>query len=187
MDKSKLLELFEKAGTMTADTGIRFTHDLPPETIFTLMDPEQLERAVWNLISNALKFTPKGGTIHAKLTRRNRRLFLSITDSGSGIAENIRSTLFSRYQRIPDIEDSRFGIGLGMVLIRAAAALHGGTVLMDQADGNRLTMTIAIRESKDSMVRENRLVVDYVGERDHRLIELSDVLPVEVYLKENIN
>ena len=103
------------------------------------------------------------------------------------MAEQLRGSVYSRFRRGPGIEDHRYGIGLGMVLIRAAAALHGGTVLLDQADGNRLTMTIAIRESKDSMVRDNRLLVDYAGERDHRLIELSDVLPTEAYRKENIN
>ena len=74
-----------------------------------------------------------------------------------------------------------------MVLVRCIASIHGGTVLMEQGERNRVTMTIAIRQSPDGTVRSNRLLVDYAGERDHRLIELADVLPSELYRKENIN
>ena len=72
-----------------------------------------------------------------------------------------------------------------MVLIRSAAAAHGGTVLLDRTkEGlNRLTMTLSIRQSTDTMVRTPAYIPhpDYAGERDHRLLELSDVLPAEFY------
>ena len=91
--------------------------------------------------------------------------------------------MFSRYLRQPALEDSRYGIGLGMVLIRTAAANHGGAVLIDQPEGTgtRITMTLSIRQSKETVLRSNILRVDYAGERDHGLIELSDCLPAELY------
>lgn len=179
------LELFEKAETLTANTGLRLSREVPRETIFTLMDPEQLERAVWNLISNAVKFTPRGGHIQLKLSRRGRRLFLTIADSGSGIAENVRATLFRRYQRTPEIEDSRFGLGLGMVIVRSAAANHGGTVLVDQPEGTgtRFTMTLAIEQSKGSSLCSPMLYPDYSSGWDHGLVELADCLPPDLYEK----
>lgn len=187
LDFSSLLaEIFEKAEGLVSHTGITLTYEGLSEPACGLADAEQLERAVLNILSNAIKFTPKGGTIEAKLTRKGRMLRLSVLDSGSGIAENVRSSVFGRYLRQPALEDSRFGIGLGMVLIRSAAAHHGGTVLIDQPDGKgtRITMTLAIRQSKDAVLRSNILRVDYAGERDHGLIELSDCLPVDVYEKE---
>ena len=179
-------EVFEKAETLIAHTGIRLTYEGRPQQILCLADLEQLERAVLNILSNALKFTPKGGSIHAKLVHCGKMLRLSITDSGSGIAENLRNSVFSRYLRQPAIEDSRFGLGLGMVLIRSAAANHGGTVLIDQPDGTgtRITLTLAIRRSSDTVLRSPIMRVDYTGERDHGLVELSDCLPVSVYEKE---
>ena len=119
----------------------------------------------------------------AKLTRNGRMLRLSVTDSGSGIAQSVRSSVFSRYLRQPALEDSRYGIGLGMVLIRTAAAHHGGAVLIDQPEGvgTRITMTMSIRQSKQATLRSNVLRVDYAGERDHGLIELSECLPTELY------
>ena len=178
-----LQELLEKAKTLTDNTGIRVTGEFPGEAIYTQIDPEQLERAVWNLISNAIKFTPKGGSVHVRLTRRGRRLFLSVTDSGSGIAENILSTLFRRYQRMPAIEDGRFGLGLGMVLIRITAANHGGTVLVDQPEGSgtRITMTLTIPRNNDSVIHSPILLPDYSSGWDHGLMELSDCLGADLY------
>lgn len=178
-------EVFEKAEALICHTGVTLTYKGLNEQVYALADAEQLERAVLNILSNAIKFTPKNGTIEAKLTRHGSMLRLSVQDGGSGIAENIRSSVFNRYLRQPAIEDSRFGIGLGMVLIRSAAANHGGAVLIDQPSGKgtRITMTFAIRQSRDTMLRSNVLRVDYAGEQDHGLIELSECLPVKLYEK----
>ena len=148
-----------------------------------MADPDRIQQVISNLIDNALKFMPQGGTIQAKLLRRGQKLYLSILDSGSGIPENARSDLFSRYAREPGVEDGRYGIGLGLVLIRSAAQQHGGTVLVDQPTqpGTRVTMTLAIRPGASDHVRSPSLKVDYAGERDHGLLELSDVLPADLY------
>ena len=69
------------------------------------------------------------------------------------------------------------------MLVRSAAASHGGAVLIDQPEGGgaRVTMTIAIRQSTSGTLRSPILRVDYAGERDHALVELSDVLPAQCY------
>lgn len=178
-------EIFEKAETIVRHTGLTLAYEGLREQVLCLADGEQLERAVLNILSNAIKFTPKGGTIEANLTRKGRYLRLSVQDSGSGIAENVRGSVFGRYLRQPALEDSRFGIGLGMVLIRSAAANHGGAVLIDQpgGKGTRITLTLAIRQKSDAVLRSPVMRVDYAGERDHALVELSDCLPVELYQK----
>lgn len=176
-------EIFTKAATLVQSAGLHLEYSGIPESIYSLVSPDLLERALLNAISNAIKFTPAGGTIQAKLTRRERKLYLSIQDNGSGIPEELRSTLFSRYTREPGVEDGRYGIGLGLVIIRSAAAQHGGTVLVDhpQDCGTRITMTLSIRPGAGNTVRSPLLRVDYAGERDHGLLELSDVLPAELY------
>ena len=175
-------EIFDRSKNLTDHTGIILTYEGPEEEIYGLADGSLLERAVLNVLSNAIKFTPDGGRVQAKLTRHGRMLHLTVEDSGSGIAEAVRSTLFRRYLRQPGLEDSRWGIGLGMVLVRSAAASHGGTVLVTQpGEGTRITLTLAIRQDTGNMVRSPRLRVDYAGEQDHGLIELSDCLPPELY------
>ena len=160
---------------------MHLTYQLPAERIFTLANSAHLERAVYNLISNAAKFSPVGAEISVQLVRKGERLALSVTDPGCGISQ--KGDVFTRYQRQPGLEDSRNGIGLGMVMIRSAAAAHGGAVLIDAPDGQgtRVTMTLAIRQRKDTAVRSPMLRIDYAGERDHCLLELSDVLPTKLY------
>lgn len=180
-------EVFQKAQALMIHTGVTLNFQTLNENIFSLADKEKLERAILNILSNTLKFTPSGGTVTATLTRRGSKLYLSIQDSGSGIAEHLRRTAHSRFLREPSLEDSRFGIGLGMVLIRSTAALHGGTLLIDQPDsgGTRVTMSLQIRQSKNTILRDtNMLRIDYAGERDHGLLELSDSLPAFLYITE---
>ena len=126
---------------------------------------------------------PEGGTIHAQLTRKNNMLQLSIQDTGSGIPENILGNVFNRYQRQPGIEDSRYGIGLGMVLIRSAAADHGGTVLIHRPEGagTRVTMTFAIRQ--DDPVLKTPVIPPIIDTSRQTLTELADILPWECYKK----
>lgn len=182
-------ETVTKAQNLAEATGIHMTFDAYPEPVFGLVDEAKLERAILNIISNAVKFTPGGGTVHVSLSRRNNKLYLRIQDSGCGIAEPLRGSIFSRYTRELGLEDGRHGVGLGMVIIRSTAALHGGTVLVDHPGeaGTRITMTIAIRESSGNALRSPVLKVDYAGERDHGLLELADVLPTSLYDPKKIN
>lgn len=178
-------EFFTGSAQLISHTGIQLNYTGLRDSVYCLVDSEKLERAANNILANAVKFSEKGSAIDVKLAQRGDMLYLTVQDSGSGIPQQLRSSIFSRFQRQPGIEDGRFGIGLGMVLIRSAAAIHGGTVLIEQLSpkGTRITMTIKIRQSTDSAVRTPAFRVDYAGEQDHRLIELSESLPVSLYTK----
>ena len=116
-------------------------------------------------------------------------VYFSVQDSGCGIEESFRGNLFSRYTREPGLEDSRHGIGLGLSLICSVAALHGGTVLVDHPleTGTRVTMTMAIRSGSSTTLHSPRIRVDYAGEWDHSLLELSDILPTSLYESQKEN
>lgn len=174
-------EIFEKAGILCQQAGFCLDYSGLKEDLFALADRQQLERAVYNLLSNAMKFSPRGSTITARLTRRGCRLYLQIQDSGESPRP---ADLFHRYLRQNTLEDSRFGIGLGMVLVRACAANHGGTVLIDtpETGGTRVTMTMTLRQNTDTVLHSPILRVDYTGGRDSALVELSQQLPWELYL-----
>lgn len=176
-------EIFEKAQAMISHTGIRLIYHGLKETLFSMADKEQLERAVLNILSNAMKFTPKDGTIEASLTRRGQMLRLTVEDSGAGMDEAVRANVFQRHLRQLTVEDSRCGVGLGMVLIRSTAANHGGTVLIDHPEGKgtRVTMTMAIRPNTETALKSPGIRVDYAGGYDHTLLELSESLPYALY------
>ena len=185
---SYLDELLSKTAMQLSQVQLQLQYQLPNQPIYTLADSDKLERAVYNLISNAAKHSPANGTIQVKLSC-NGRLYLSVADQGIGIAPGIKSNIFDRYLRTPSITDGLEGIGLGMALVRCAATAHGGTVLIDhpQGWGTRVTMTMELKKGKHLPLRSPVLQMDYAGERDHGLLELSDILPASMYLPENID
>lgn len=176
-------EIFANTCHLAELAGYHLQYSGLQEDAYALIDREQLERAVYNLISNAMKFSPAGSSIQATISRSGNRLRVSVEDSGCGIEGHIQNNVFSRYLRIPMLEDSRQGLGLGMVLVRHAAAAHGGAVLIDQphGTGTRVTMTLALRQGKGTTLQSPVLRVDYTGEHNHGLVELSDVLPAFLY------
>lgn len=177
-----LEEVLEKSKTLLSESKIKLTYILPERPIFSMADPEMLKRAIYNLISNAAKFTPACGEIHVQAKQISSRLYLSVTDGSKN--KDVPSTgFFHRYTRQAGLEDPRFGLGLGMTLVHGAAVAHGGTVLAEQTDAGhtKITMTLAIQKNKDTNVRAPILIPDIYGGNDQALIELSDVLPYQLY------
>ena len=175
-------EIAEKAGTLCAASGVSLTYHGPEKEALCFVDGTLLERAALNMIANAMKFTPPGGSIRLELQQCGSQYRFSVTDSGSGIPEKERSSLFTRYLREPAIEDTRHGIGLGMLLIRGTAARHGGAVLVDfpKNGGTRVSITFSGAPEEGAGLR-TFVPADYAGEQDHALIELSEFLPPEYY------
>lgn len=173
--------ILQKAQSLAQAAGMTLHCTVLSETIYSLCDPEQLERAVLNILSNAIKFSPQGSTIEASLSRSGGMLRLSICDTGSGISDAVLRSVFYRYLRQCTLEDNRFGLGLGMVLIRSAAVQHGGAVLIDQPEGTgtRVTLTLAIRQ--DAPQLSERILRPIPGGYDSGLVELSEVLPPQMY------
>ncbi len=178
-----IADQMEQAEPLMAQAGAKLRYSGLEESVYGIVDVEKLERGISNILSNAVQFSPADCILDVRLRRRGRMLYLTVSDNGPGIPPQIAGNVFSRYQRMPGLEDGRFGLGLGMVMIRAAATVHGGTVLTERgADfGMRLTMTISIRQSSDPMVRSPMIHVDYAGERDHLLLEFANFLPPELY------
>ena len=185
MDLNAVLqELLDAATLQLQAADIRLEATLPGQPVLTVADKSRVERAVYNLLSNAAKQTPAGGTVRFELVQRGR-LYLSVTDGGQNSPD---ANAYTRYLRAPSITDGQNGIGLGMVLVRAVATLHGGTVLIDRSKegGTRITMTLQQRSRTESKVRSPLMRIDYAGERDHGLQELADVLPSSLYTPDKI-
>ena len=178
-----LEEIIRKAAHFLEQAGITLQYEGLSEPVYALADRSRLERAVLNVLSNAVKFSPKGSCIRVSLLRRGRTLRLTVQDSGSGIAESVMGSLFHRYLRQPGIEDSRFGLGLGIRMVHSVALQHGGTLLVAPGEngGTRTVMTLAIRQREQNQMRSPVFPLDYSGGFDHGLVELADVLPAELF------
>lgn len=146
------------------------------------VDPALLERALYNLLSNALNYTPKGGNITLSLKRQERQLLISVSDDGEGISPEVTATLFERFAERP-LGDSRWGIGLGLPMVREIAWLHDGTMSVSANEGGRgTTVTFSLSLDPTPLDLRSRCVAyDYCGELHHGLVELSDVLDAKMF------
>ncbi len=183
---SLLAEIMEKAQSFFTNTGTKLIYNGPTEPIFSAVNPEKIERAVYNLLSNAAKFSREGSTVNASLAANDNRLTFTLCNAN---AEDLpKQGLWQQYRREPGIEDPRHGLGLGMTLASAVATFHGGTILVDNpaAGQTRIIMTIPIVKGNADNLRSPIMQMgDYAGGRDRGLIELAEVLPTESY--RNIN
>ncbi|MDB4988137.1 MAG: sensor hybrid histidine kinase [Myxococcaceae bacterium] len=92
-------------------------------------DANRLQQVLWNLISNAVKFTPRGGRIQVLLERVDSHLELSVVDSGEGLAPEFLSYVFDRFRQADSTTTRRHGgLGLGLAIVKQLVELHGGSV-----------------------------------------------------------
>ncbi|HUR20413.1 MAG TPA: PAS domain S-box protein [Vicinamibacterales bacterium] len=92
-------------------------------------DPNRLQQVVWNLVSNAIKFTPTGGRVLVKVARTGGHVELTVADNGQGIAAGFLPHLFERFRQA-DSSTTRYhgGLGLGLSIVKSLVELHGGSV-----------------------------------------------------------
>lgn len=103
---------------------------LPPEgSVLVTGDANRLQQVVWNLVSNAIKFTPAGGRVDVDLRQENGRAAIVVRDTGAGIDPAFRPHLFERFRQM-DASKTRVhgGLGLGLSIVKHLVEAHGGTV-----------------------------------------------------------
>jgi PAS domain S-box-containing protein len=110
-----------------------FNSDIGP----ILGDPDRLQQIVWNLLTNAIKFTPKGGDVHVRLERNDSHALITVNDSGQGIATKHLPHVFERFRQADSSNTrSNGGLGLGLSIVRQLVELHRGTVTAESSGEN---------------------------------------------------
>jgi signal transduction histidine kinase len=112
--------------------GHHFVLHLPDEPLAAAADREKLSQILTNLLDNAVKFSPDGGTVTVEATRRPGRVEVRVVDEGQGIPEAERERIFSKFHRV---ESSGGGAGLGLFIARGLVAAMGGRIWVDSAEG----------------------------------------------------
>jgi PAS domain S-box-containing protein len=107
-------------------------------------DPSRLQQVVWNLVSNAVKFTPEGGHVAVRAAMLDGALEIEVRDDGSGISPEFLPHLFERFSQATG-PGSRRGLGLGLAIVRHLVELHGGTVdASSEGEGKGATFTVRL-------------------------------------------
>lgn len=136
-----LKEFYEAAA---ADAGISLEVDVEPHQNLQVNRP-LFQRAIGNLIENAIRYTPIGGRIKVISARENGRLRIQVSDTGCGIPEEHVTHVFDRFYRAESDRSSETGgTGLGLAIVRSVARLHGGAVTLDSEVGKGTNATILL-------------------------------------------
>jgi signal transduction histidine kinase len=109
--------------------------DCPPDIGSIVADERRLKQALFNVLSNAVKFTPDGGRIVLSARRRGDEVVLTTADSGIGIPPEDRIRVFDKFERGSAPEARRSGAGLGLSLVKNFVELHGGRVQLESEPG----------------------------------------------------
>ncbi|WP_460948004.1 two-component regulator propeller domain-containing protein [Spirosoma daeguense] len=150
-------QLFEE---QIQDKQIHFVTDFPADSVFARIDPLNFDKVLINILSNAFKFTPIGGTIRVTLTvkpsiqkldKNKQNLVISIEDSGQCINESETERIFDCFYQSADHRDyNQYGTGIGLHLVKQLVELHGGTIKVQNKES--IGCCFAIMLSVDEVI-----------------------------------
>jgi PAS domain S-box-containing protein len=126
--------------------SIRVRLTIDPGAGPVMGDPNRLQQVVWNLVNNAVKFSPKGSSVHVVLRKRDSSVEIIVRDEGQGIDRAFLPHIFERFRQADTRTDrSQRGLGLGLAIVRNLVELHGGTVRAEsEGPGSGATFTVAL-------------------------------------------
>ena len=146
VDASNLLRsIAEEMRPMMASNGQGLAVSVPDSLPPVMADQERLRQVVLNLMINASKFTPEGGTITLRARTQNRDLVVDVEDTGTGISAEQQKELFQPYRSYATDQEHLSGLGIGLALCKYIVELHGGKIWVKSALGKGSTFSFSIR------------------------------------------
>ncbi|OJW76267.1 ATP-binding protein [Spirosoma sp. 48-14] len=139
------------------------------ENYWVWYDQDKLEKIVTNVLLNAFKFTPPGGSVRMELKHHSDRIFISIEDTGIGIAQQKLPRIFDRFYQVDgNVNRSHGGTGIGLALVRELVKVLGGTISVDSTEGVGTTFRLAlpirpVSETEAALLPDASLPTDTVG------------------------
>ena len=131
-----------------AAKNLKVIVDSPPEALTLQADGTRLEEVLYNLLDNAVKFSPKNGKIHLRAAHRGSDMVLSVADEGLGIAKEHLPRIFERFYRADKARSRELGgTGLGLAIVKHIAQLHGGWVEADSEQGRGTTIRVVLPQA----------------------------------------
>lgn len=137
--RAKVVEIVDSFQPQSEMAHIALTMELPEEPLVLEMDPQRIGQVLINLVSNALKFTPAGGSVRVLARVEGNELCCEVQDTGVGIAHEDMSRLFKRFSQLEAGVRSGKGTGLGLSISKALVEAHGGTIGVESEPGHGST------------------------------------------------
>ncbi|MGE5362387.1 MAG: ATP-binding protein, partial [Bacteroidales bacterium] len=157
VDLAEVVAMAVELARPAADAKGIALHAALPSRAPLVGDADRLQQVAWNLVSNAVKFTPKDGRVDVQVEADESRVTLRVVDSGIGIAPEFVPHLFERFRQADSSTTRQHGgLGLGLAVVRHLVELHGGTVNAESAglgSGASFTVTLPVRAAAAGALR----------------------------------
>ncbi|MCL4744901.1 MAG: HAMP domain-containing histidine kinase, partial [Burkholderiaceae bacterium] len=140
-------DVVQRFASSAADAGLELVLDYPDGLPLTRVDAALVERALSNLIDNALRVTPRGGKVDVRVVADAEGVRVEVSDTGPGVAEEDQARVFDRFYQTSGHREHRGSSGLGLAIVRRVAELHGGKVGLRSEPGRGATFFIAIPQA----------------------------------------
>ena len=143
------------------DQGIRYDYNVPDRALWVSIDRDKLEKILYNLLSNAFKFTSKGGSVSAVVTHDQNQLQLKIQDTGEGISPEELERIFDRFYQVDSSQTrSQDGTGIGLALTKELVQLMGGEIIVESEvqKGSTFTVTLQLDKAESMAIKAHKEV-----------------------------
>lgn len=135
---------------MTKEKGVTFIRKYPKEQVYAEIDQDKITQVLDNTISNALKYSPEGGTVTIRLSVQNEELEVAISDQGVGIPKSSIHRIFDRFYRVDRARSRQVGgTGLGLAIAKEMVQAHGGKIWATSTDGKGTTVHFTLPYNRD--------------------------------------
>jgi signal transduction histidine kinase/DNA-binding response OmpR family regulator len=176
VDLASIIEMAAESVRPAAEAkGVRLQTELGLAASPVQVDANRLQQVVWNLASNAVKFTPTGGSVNIKLRCFDNQAEISVSDTGIGIPPKFLPYVFDRFRQADSSETrTHGGLGLGLAIVRHLVEMHGGTVRAEsEGEGRGATFTITLQAMAPGVAPDETPLLPTPDQR----IVLSDLAP----------
>jgi len=195
VDVPSIAEMALESVRLAGDAkGVVLEAQIDTEAGHVAGDADRVQQIIWNLLTNAIKFTPKGGKVTLSVAREERGITISVADTGQGIAPEFLPQVFERFKQADgSLTRSKGGLGLGLAIVKHLIEVHGGTIeARSEGLGKGATFLVVLpvnASAKDIVARSNPLAArpSIEAPRDVeglRVLVLDDEPDAREFLKE---
>lgn len=189
---------------LAEQSKLTFSSDIPEE-LWLDCDGQAFEKIIFNLLANAIKYTPKGGSVQVNAYLEDDTIILDIIDSGIGINKESQDKIFERFQRADDVKNqATFGVGIGLSLVNELVKAHGWRISLvsEHGHGSKFSLSIPLASANEketelaislsenevnSLLTEQRSVASSQSEHSQQVVlVIEDNLDMQSHIKQVI-
>jgi len=149
--KTLMMMPVDSFSRLASQSNLTFSSNIPDD-LWLDCDSQAFEKIIFNLLANAIKYTPKGGSVQVNAYVEQDTIILDIIDSGIGISKGSQDKIFERFQRADDVKNqATFGVGIGLSLVNELVKAHGWRISLvsEQGHGSKFSLSMPLASAKD--------------------------------------